>query len=109
MDVVKRDALKTIQDFSGIKVAGSNAAAAANSTALRPVRPVGEAAPNSTKGVLLFIMSDVFVGVGLLVVLRRLKTTQLIFWLKKRKAVWKHCRLQTTREEVDPRNYLCSG
>eukprot|EP01102_Stenamoeba_stenopodia_P013943 TRINITY_DN4583_c0_g1_i1.p1 TRINITY_DN4583_c0_g1~~TRINITY_DN4583_c0_g1_i1.p1 ORF type:complete len:274 (-),score=81.08 TRINITY_DN4583_c0_g1_i1:185-1006(-) len=42
MDVVKRDALKTIQDFSGIKVAGSNAAAAATSTSLRPVRPPGE-------------------------------------------------------------------
>lgn len=49
MDVVKRDALKTIQDFSGIKVAGSNAAAATNSTALRPIRPAGEVAPNSTK------------------------------------------------------------
>lgn len=46
MDVVKRDALKTIQDFSGIKVAGSNAAAS-NSTALRPVRPAGETAPKT--------------------------------------------------------------
>lgn len=47
MDVVKRDALKTIQDFSGIKVAGSNAAAASNSTALRPIRPAGEAPPKT--------------------------------------------------------------